>query len=385
MDLNIDNLYEILHHNHPMIYQSDIDWLEKGKIYCNQQIEEYNNTINAKFFMINYYINMFKEEHLRIQLDRNILPNPYFPKIFAAFNGKILYITESKDNRIPKGSTITHINNKPFKQYLKRFVLYNNGSDEEISDLVINSNILFLDYDNPFLAAPETITLSNTTKPIKLHYVLCPKYVVDAYSANYFETTDEYNIYKDETDTIYLRIPSFENISYVDLKKLLPAKKIIVDLRYNLGGDVTNVQDFFNLVYKVNVKWGVTIKNSNFVNEYNYQNIKNTKKDTVTTIKCSGPKVVDKKNKIDSPKLEIIVNEFSKSACRTFCQIALLYLKNIKIKGKIKLYPICGNSVIFETHQYRLLCPSCCYACNSLFPKLYKVDEKKVNNMLKYY
>ena len=172
MDLNIDNLYQILHQNHPMIYKQDIEWLENGRIYANKKIEEQKDSINAKFFMINYYINMFKEEHLRIQLDRGMLSPPHYPKFFAIFNGKLLHVMYSRDNRIPVGSNITHINNKSFKIYLKEFVLYNNGSDDEISDLVINSNTLFLDYGNPFLPAPHSIKIQNGTKEIKLQYIL---------------------------------------------------------------------------------------------------------------------------------------------------------------------------------------------------------------------
>ena len=56
MDLSIDNLYKILQHNHPMIYKQDIDWLEKGREYANKKVDEFNNTINANFFMLNYYI-----------------------------------------------------------------------------------------------------------------------------------------------------------------------------------------------------------------------------------------------------------------------------------------------------------------------------------------
>jgi hypothetical protein len=383
MDLNIDGLYKILRQNHPMIYKQDIEWLEKGRVYANKKIAEENNSINSKFFMVNYYINMFKEEHLRIQLDRNILSQPYYPKFFAIFNGKVLHVIYSHDNRIPVGMNITHINNKPFKNYLKEFVLYNNGSDDEISDLVINSNILFLDYANPFLLAPHTIRMNNDIKNIKLQYVLCSQYLINKFNPSYFNNLEEFSIYKEENNIIYLKIPSFEYVDYNYLKKLLPANKIVVDLRNNLGGDVKYVQDFFNVVYKINVKWGVTVKNSLFVNEYNYRNINSDKLDTVTVMKCRGPKVVEKNDKITLPKLEILVNEFSKSACRTFCQIAQLYLKNVKIKGKIKLYPICGNSLLIETAQYRLYCPTSCYECGSLLPKLYKVDDKKINNMLK--
>jgi hypothetical protein len=382
MDLSIDNVYELLTHYHPLIYKTDIDWLENGKKYANEQIEKYENSIEAKFFMLNYYINNFKEEHLRIQLDRNILDYPLYPKIFAQYNGKLLTVVMSKDKRIPKGITITHIDGKPFKNYLTKFVLYNNGSDEEVSDLIINSNILFLDYKNPFLPAPQTITIHGNKHPLKLEYIECPQNCINKYSATYFETEDEFHISKDEKDTIYIRIPSFDNINLENLKALLPAKKIIVDLRDNLGGDVRYVQDFFNMVYKIKVKWGVTIKNSNLINEYNYQNIKNNNKDTITTIKCSGPEI---KEKINAPKLEIIVNEFSKSACRTFCQIALFYIKNVKIKGKIKLYPICGNAILFETSKYRLYVPSSCFACSELYPHVYNVEKNKVNNMLKKY
>ena len=381
MDLSIDNVYEILLHYHPLIYKADIEWLEKGRTYANQQIELHENTVEAKYFMLNYYINNFREEHLRIQLDRNILKPALYPKFFAQYNGKVLSVIMSKDKRIPKGIAITHINGRPFKNYLKKFVLYNNGSDDEVSDLIINSNILFLDYNNPFLPAPQTVTLYKADKPIKLEYLECTQNCISKYSNNaYIETTDEYSIYKDESDVIHLRIPTFEDVQFDDLKKLLPAKKIVVDLRDNLGGDVRYVQDFFNIVYKIKVKWGVTIKNSNLVNEYNYRNIKNNNKDNVTIIKCSGPKLI---NKINNPKLEIIVNEFSKSACRTFCQIALLYINGVKINGKIKLYPICGNSILFETAQYRLYLPSSCYSCESLFPKTYNVEKNKVNNMLK--
>jgi hypothetical protein len=383
MDLNIDNLYELISTYHPLIYKQDIDWLEQGRVYANQQIDEYKNTLEAKFFMLSYYINMFKEEHMRIQLDRNVLSHPFYPKIFAHYNGKILSVVLSKDKRIPVGAMITHINDKPYKHYLKKFVLYNNGSDEEPSDLIINSNILFLDYKNPFLPAPNSITLAQTSKSLKLEYVECPGNYIEKFNFYYKETTDEYNIYKDEKEIIHIRLPSFDENHFNDLKGLLPAKKVIIDLRDNLGGDVKNVQSFFNILYNINIKWGVTIKNSNLVNEYNFRNIKSNKKDNLTIIKCNGPKVMDKKNKIDSPKLEIIVNEFSKSACRTFCQIALLYIKNVKIKGKINLYPICGNSIIFESAQYRLYIPSFCYECSTLYPKLYKVESSKVNNMLK--
>lgn len=382
MDLSIDNVYEILLHYHPLIYKNDLEWLEKGRIYANNNIEKYNNSIEAKFFMLNFYINNFKEEHLRLQLDRNILEYPLYPKIFAQYNGKILTVIMSKDKRIPKGISITHIDDKPFKNYLKKFIPYNNGSDDEPSDLIINSNILFLDYKNPFLPAPKKITIHGNNKPIILEYIECPQNCINKYSATYYETEDEFYISKNENDIIYLRIPKFEDVNFEYLKNLLPAKKIIIDLRDNLGGDVKYVEDFFYIVYGIKIKWGVTIKNSNLVNEYNYRNIKNNNKDNITTIKCSGPNL---KEKINMPKLEIIVNEFSKSACRTFCQIALLYIKNVKINGKIKLYPICGNSILFETSQYRLYVPSSCYECKSLYPKIYNVEKNKVNNMLKKY
>jgi hypothetical protein len=90
---------------------------------------------------------------------------------------------------------------------------------------------------------------------------------------------------------------------------------------------------------------------------------------------CSGPKI----KPISSPSLEILVNEYSKSACRTFCQIALIYVKNIKIKGKINLYPICGETITFETSQYILKVPSMCYPCKNIYNNLYNLIDNLEN------
>jgi hypothetical protein len=335
---------------------------------------EENNSIEANYFIINYYINMFREEHLRISLNNKILREPTYPKLFGHYDGKYLLVSMSKDNRIKVGSNITHINKEPFLKYLKKFTNFNKGFDTEVSDLIINSYILFLNYNNPFVPAPKNITIDNTI--IDLKYINCPAEYLDIYK--YSDVIlNELKIYKDnEKNILYIVLPTFDfdDTSNDDkyknffnyIKKLLPVKKIIIDLTNNFGGDVKNVENFFNVVYNLKINWGVYIKNSNFINENENNNI--IKYKTIRLNKCIGPSI-DKK--INNPKLEIIVNEYSKSACRTFCQIAKIYLNNVKIKGKINLYPICGSEIIVCSQSYTLCVPSMCYPCPELVKNKY--------------
>ena len=48
MDLSIDNIYELLLHYHPLIYKTDLKWLEDGKKYANQNIEKYSTAEVSK-------------------------------------------------------------------------------------------------------------------------------------------------------------------------------------------------------------------------------------------------------------------------------------------------------------------------------------------------
>jgi C-terminal processing protease CtpA/Prc len=126
---------------------------------------------------------------------------------------------------------------------------------------VYASYLLFLDYNNPYLPAPKLIKIENVEK--KLTYVVTPIKCINKFNPNNIEIPEnEYNIYKNN-NIIYLTLPSFENPTFKNLKALLPANKIVIDLRYNYGGDLKHVLNFFNIVYNLKIKWGICVKNSN--------------------------------------------------------------------------------------------------------------------------
>lgn len=349
IDLTLESLYNIIKDIYPLTNIKEKKWHREGYKKCKKMISDKGNTLEANVFGMLYYITNFKQEHLKLKFKNIFNYDLEYPGFFTKYNydTKKLIVIYSKNKLIPIKTEISHINDKPFIKYIENFLLFNNGAKCEISDYIEQSINIFINFNNPFLPAPKNITINN--KKIILNYIKMPNKTIIFKSDN-FDKKNEYYIYKKNKE-IFIKIDSFDFIDYSDLKELLPADKITVDLRNNLGGLISNAELFFKIVYNLDIKLGRTVKGSIFTNFLDDDS------------KC---KIIKLKNKITYPKLEIIVNEYSKSACKIFVLIAKYFIKDVKIVGDIRLYPLCGEHMIINKRSYTLEIPTYCYTCKNV-------------------
>jgi hypothetical protein len=355
LDITLEALYKIIKLYMPLVFEEHKKWHRKGYELCTKMIKEQNNTLEANIFAINYYINNFNEEHLYLYQKLNqILGSPYYPGFIAYYdnNKEVLKVIASKNTKIKKNSIITHINKKPFLEYIKEFIIYNNGKKNNVRDYIIGSVDIFFDYKNPYLSAPKEITIDN--KIIELKYIPYNNYFnINIFFRENINKNIKNNSINDiiqKDSNIYIKIYTFDIINYDKLKNMLqrPIRKIIVDLRNNIGGLIRNVEDFFKIVYKLNINWGRQVKKSIFTNYIG------------DITKCK----IDDKEKIDGPNLEILVNENSLSACRLFILIAKRFIKEVKINGNINLSFMCGEIMEINKRYYNLILPTYCFKCD---------------------
>jgi hypothetical protein len=344
MSLTLDNLYKIIREYYPLTFKYDKEWHNNGFKIAKQMMKKYNNSRMAELYAMKYYLANFNEPHFYLHFDMDNLQYTGFITIYDFKNDKLKIVNSNE--------IITHINNKPFKEYMNDFILFNNGIKNDKADLFYNSFILFIDWGNPFLNAPKNITINN--KIITFNYISLTnqklQYIYNYKNSYIYKNLmPKYKLYK-KKNTIHFAINSFDTIDYTEFKKLLPADKIIVDLKFNQGGIIDNMAYFFKIVYNLDIKLGIDSKQSLFKSD-NWQR------------KCSYP-ILDEK--INHPKLEIIVNEFSKSACGLFVQIARYFIDNVKITGNIHLYKLCGSSMNFRFGNYSLDIPTHCSFCKDI-------------------
>lgn len=366
--ITLTKIKKYIKHIYPLYHKNDKKWFDEGFKICTNMINSKGNTLESIIFAINYYIANFKQEHFVSNFKYNkIFNNVLYPSFFSIYdvNKDKLIVIDSKLENITLEDEITFINEKPVLDYLKEFILFNSGNIYEKSDYIKHSINMFLDYNNPYLPTPANITINN--KLINLNYVSITHKDIEKNLNKIFKynnylkiirnnlKNNKYKIKKINT-IIYLKINSFFNIKYNDLINLFDdnIKKIIVDLRYNTGGDVKNVILFYKIVYNLTFDYGYYYKDSMYTNY----------KDK-SFYRCIKPKL---KEKIIKPELDIIVNEYSLSACKLFVAIAKYYIKNIKIFGNINIYPICGNYVNIKLPNDigYLEIPSVCNFCNEI-------------------
>jgi hypothetical protein len=337
LSLTIDKLYNLIKEYHPLYYDNDKRWLEEGYKKCKDMINK-TNTIEGNIYAMYYYINKFDNEHfsLRFETKLSILS----ADIYAMYNIKTKTLDILNSNR-----KIKLINGKPFIEYLKRFILFSKAGSSILDpySYIYECVHLFLDLKNPYLEKPNDITLDNDKKIIleykKWDYKKYKKICNIIYKYVQKTLFSKYKIKKID-DVIYLTIDSFYTIKYNELKKLLPAKKIVVDLRGNLGGYLQKAYEFFKIVYNLEEIRLNTI--------YKVKGI-NYKQD------CIIPKIDAK----EYPKLDILVDELSQSSSSDFCLIAKLLLKNnVKIKGNlIKRKSYGYSSIYIKKKDYSLEIP----------------------------
>ncbi len=344
------NIYNIIKELHPLYHKKHREWFDESYEICKKMLKRYDDEM-SEIFVIQYFINKFQEEHTNIKLN---IPDTYelrYCKIFGYFNGDILYITYSNDNRIDVGSTIKQINNQGIRDYINGFILYYGGIQNDIMDMKYQSNFIFIDHNNKYYEKPYNIILDNN-KLIELKYTKINKKINILDYFTYDIIDQRYNIYKKE-DKIYIHIHDFNQIEYKDLEKLLPCEEITVDLKYNFGGSINNVEKFFKLVYNIDIQLKINIK----INKYS---------DDTDIINRMKKQLKEKNNdininKISGPKLNIYVNEYSKSASKIFIYIVKLIIPRYKIYGNINIEDICGTPITIITKEYELNIPTICY------------------------
>ena len=77
------------------------------------------------------------------------------------------------------------------------------------------------------------------------------------------------------------------------------------------------------------------------------------------------------KNKYKNPKLKILVNEFSYSACKVFCEIAKYIVQDTEIEGNIELSSEAIMVLIIKNAIYTLIIPTTYIVCKDV------IEEKK--------
>lgn len=346
-------IYNLVKELYPLYNSKHKEWFSKSYDICQDMLKQHDDEL-SEMFVMQYFINNFNEEHTYINIDI-----PYFTtlkySIFTYYNGDILYVTHSTDNNIPVGSHIIKIDSYDVLDYINKFMMFYGGIQNDLMDIKYQSNFIFIDHRNKFLPSPKTITL-DTGKVIKLKYNILKRNTNILEYFTYDMLDQSYDIYK-KNETIYIKIPNFDDIDYSDLEVLLPCEAIEIDLRYNLGGLIINVERFFEVVYNIDLKLSYNIHlNKLTVNKDEIEKLKKIK--GVNNIK----EYINED--ITSPKLTIYINEYSKSSSKLFAKTAKTILPScttVQIEGDNDLNCLCGSSITISTPYYLLNIPSVCY------------------------
>ena len=370
---NFKNIYKIIEELHPLYHENHKKWFRESYEICKKMLEK-NNDEMSEIFVIQYFINKFQEEHTNIKINIPDIYDLKYADLFAFYNGDILFVTHSNYNDINIGSSIIKINNIPFKEYINEYMLYNGGVYNDLMDMKYQSNFLFIDNNNKYFEKPNNITLDNN-KTIKLKYIKYNKNIkiLDFFT---YDIIDQRYFINKKSNHIYIHIHDFDAIKYDDLKKLLPCDELTVDLKYNFGGSIFNVEKFFKIVYGIDLQLGINIKLNKFINDDNIINkMKNKLKESLYCRKSIINKYL---NNVSGPKLNLYVNEFSKSASKAFVHIVKLIIPNHNIHGFINTDDLCGTTITITTPYYELNIPTMCYSLNDCNNKKLEIDFNKL-------
>ena len=364
-----ENIYNIIKELHPLIFEYHKKWFTESYKICKNLLK-YNNSEISNIFIVQYFINNFNEEHTTIKIRFPDNLKLKYTGFFAFYNGTDLRVTQIHDdiNKIKTGDIITKINKMPYIEYINEFMCFHGGVQNDIMDIKYQSNFICINYGNPFMKKPINITL-NDGNDIILKYIdyNLNMNVLDFFMFDIIDNT--YKLYKKE-DHIHIQIPDFDNIMYDDLKKMLPCKEITVNLKNNLGGSIFNVEKFFYILYGIDIKTGIFVKLNKYTN--NYSKLKKLKNKSYY---CRETTMHKYKNITNKLKINVLVNEYSKSASKLFVNIIKSITDNYKIYGEINTSDICGTVITIITSEYELNIPTMCFSLSCCKKKELNIDD----------
>lgn len=366
--LTLDNLRNIIYDSSPLIFKSHKDWFNTGYDICTKMIREQNNSILSTIFALYYYISGFEEEHFFIRISDDVFSTYHkilYPKFSVSLNsdGSALYVTSSINSNVPSGSTIKKINNKPFNNYIKEFMCFDSGLYSVLNERILSSRKIFLDRGNPYIKRPNVIELDNGKK-ILLKYFPVPNNSITTAHAIRNNRCKVFEYYRDNK-TLFITIPEFNGINFIPIRKLFPINNIVLDIRDNPGGLLSDIENFYSDLFNLKISTTVIFKESPFLRS----NIMKKNKLLTTCQTCIAP---PNKKKVNYPSLTIIYNSNTRSICRFLIKIAKLYINNLKlVGGDFNTDKICGNIMNIETDSYNLIIPTVC-CC-------FKTEEKLLN------
>ncbi|AKK74388.1 peptidase S41 [Chryseobacterium gallinarum] len=214
--------------------------------------------------------------HSNFSADSNyfedVLSSIYFFPLQIYVHNNELYVNGDNPYHIEVGSQILEINNVTAPDLLKAVPKAADGNIK-VEDVDLPFYIPFILKNHPQDFTLKYKTLTGENKTAKLSGIQYPRFYYEAKHAilPIDLISESYGIYgyKIDADTYYLSVKSFsydESFFYERLKKYfqeikdLSSKKLIIDIRNNSGGAISNVPLLYSFI----------AKDKSFNNEYQY-------------------------------------------------------------------------------------------------------------------
>lgn len=271
---DFDIAVEIIQKQHPNPYRFH------NKEDITRKLDSLRNEIKKNPGYINLLMNnptrVIGDGHSSFGTDPNYFEGVmnsiyYFPLSTYVHNGHI-YVNGINKYAIETGSDIIEINGLSADNILKKIPKAADGNIK-VEDLDISFNLPFILKNHTTDFTLKYKALNGEQKTMKVSGIKYPQYCYETRHAVLpidvvSESLGIYG-YKIDADTYYLSVKTFssdESSFYERLKKYfqemkdLKAKKLIIDIRNNPGGAISNVALLYSFI----------AKNKNFNNEYKY-------------------------------------------------------------------------------------------------------------------
>lgn len=250
--------------NYNFVYLSKVDKAEWDKLYLKMigEVQETKNDYEY-YRLLQKFCAFLKDGHTNVWSPKEIQDNVFtsdfgdYKLVVSNFGGKaiITRVNGSKKDELPIGTEIKKVNGIPSQEYINKNVLpYISSSTTHILEDWSISNMLQGYKGTTFDL--ELVTPTGETKRIKLtHSKTSEKELYPS------ETTELFEFKWINESTAYVAMNSFSDWAIMDkfsdkLSELQRAKRLIIDLRKNGGGDEGIAREIFKYLTKDTVLYG---------------------------------------------------------------------------------------------------------------------------------